>query len=136
MGLMKITPVEMKEWRKEVTRGHVNPSHMRRLLAVYEATEKQNTKLLALVAALDERKSAEEQLSKTFLINYVSQGKDGWHIIDPESGAMTTMTPSEFSKRMILESQCPPQVQNLFDAMPHYSAWKFNHEHNYQPQTR
>ena len=68
MGLMKITPVEMKEWRKEVTRGHVNPSNMRRLLAVYEATEKQNTKLLALVAALDERKSAEEQLSKTFLI--------------------------------------------------------------------
>jgi len=67
MGLMKITPVEMKEWRKEVTRGH-DPSHMRRLLAVYEATEKQNTKLLALVAALDERKSAEEQLSKTFLI--------------------------------------------------------------------
>jgi len=49
---------------------------------------------------------------------------------------MTTMTLSEFSKRMILESQCPPQVQNLFDAMPHYSAWKFNHEHNYQPQTR
>lgn len=67
---------------------------------------------------------------------YVSQGKDCWHIIDPESGAMTTMTLSEFSKRMILESQCPPQVQNLFDTMPHYSAWKFNHEHNYQPQTR
>ena len=65
MGLMKITPEEMKEWRKEVTRGHVNPSHMRRLLAVYEATEKKNAKLLALVAALDERK-AEEQLSKTF----------------------------------------------------------------------
>ena len=68
MGLMKITSVEMKEWRKEVTRGHVNPSHMRRLLAVYAATEKENTKLLALVAALDERKSAEEQLSKTFLV--------------------------------------------------------------------
>ena len=68
MGLMKITPEEMKEWRKEVTRGHVNPSHMRRLLAVYEATEKKNAKLLALVAALDERKSAEEQLSKTILI--------------------------------------------------------------------
>lgn len=68
MPLMKITPVEMKEWRKEVTRGHVNPSHMRRLLAVYEATEKKNTKLLALVAALDERKSAEEQFSKMFLI--------------------------------------------------------------------
>ena len=66
MGLMKITPEEMKQWRNEVTRGHVNPSHMRRLLAVYEATEKKNAKLLALVAALDERKNAEEQLSHTF----------------------------------------------------------------------
>lgn len=68
MGLMKITSEEMKAWRKEVTRGHVNPSNMRRLLAVYEATEKKNTKLLALVAALDERKNAEEQFSKIFLI--------------------------------------------------------------------
>lgn len=68
---------------------------------------------------------------------YVSQGKDVWHVIDPESGAMTTMTPAEFNNRMVLESQCPPHVQNLFDAMPHYSAWKFNHEHGYiHPQTR
>ena len=66
MGLMKITPEEMKEWRKEVTRGHVNPSHMRRLLAVYEATEKKNAKLLALVAALDERRSAEEEFAQIF----------------------------------------------------------------------
>lgn len=34
MGLMKITPEELKAWRKEIFRGHVNPSNMRRLLAV------------------------------------------------------------------------------------------------------
>ena len=67
---------------------------------------------------------------------YVSRGKDFWHVIDPDSGAMTTMTPDEFNKRMVLEGQCPPQVQSLFNAMPHYSAWKFNHEHASQAQAR
>ena len=67
---------------------------------------------------------------------YVSQGKDFWHVIDPDSGAMTTMTPDEFNKRMVLEGQCPPQVQSLFNSMPHYSAWKFNHEHSSQAQAR
>lgn len=60
---------------------------------------------------------------------YVVEGKKLWQVIDPLTGQMTTVSPDEFNRRMVLESQCPPQAQKLFQGMPVYSAWKFNHEH-------
>lgn len=60
---------------------------------------------------------------------YVAEGKKLWQVIDPLTGQMTTMNPDEFNSRMVLENQCPPQAQKLFQGMPVYSAWKFNHKH-------
>lgn len=68
-------------------------------------------------------------LRMPYKTHYAAEGKKLWQVIDPQTGKMTTMSPDEFNRLMVLESQCPAHAKKLFQGMPAYSAWRFQQTH-------